>query len=235
MKKLITCIFFLCCLAGVSLPASAALQQWSFQANVAQLSGSTIITDQIDSAGFGIGTQIVGTLFVDTNVSDVTPGDDLGFYWNAIIAASILVGNQMGQFSPPPGGFNRVAVEVGETGAMDANAEVGFSVLENLGFAGFVLRFIDSTGSLYTDDSFPDELYSLDDFDPFDASLGFPGSTGFYLFFSDGDNFGHAEAQLTEFTMTPIPLPSALLLFLTSLSLLKSNSSVRRNERSRIT
>ncbi|NRF69699.1 PEP-CTERM sorting domain-containing protein [Aquincola sp. S2] len=195
MFKLLLCAV-LWAYAGVSIAAPVT---FSF-------AGFLIAVDAPLAGDFAVGHSFSGTITIDSNTPDSSPGNpNFGRYSSPNLA--LTVGGH--SFADPVGPGGVFGVLNGFSDTLNILGDATGPTVAGLTPAGYSLFFADTSGTVFADDSFPIWL-DLNDFDS--------GAT-FRLSFRDlstGDIFG-ITGVINSFATTSVPEPGSVWLVFAAL------------------
>ena len=189
--------------------AHAAILKLDFSAVVRTVGGSIDATNDPAQFGIGEGSLISGSFVLDTDATDVTPPPDEGYYIDALQTGAVSSGS-LDLLLDQSLFYRNVGAINGDSDRIDIIADMDATN----GFAGGVsaiLTFSESSGAALDSADFPTN-YDLAQFDPFTLDVPFTQNTGVFLFIAGLDGSAIVSAEYLEVTVTPVPLPPALLL-----------------------
>lgn len=191
---------------GVGLAGSAqALTVVEFTGTVERLSDDTSTFPPL----FSPGDPYSATLTLDGSVPDTGAAPDRGFYTGAVVSYSLTVGGYSAAAMPPTSGVTVVDAVTGDEWRASFSGEGAPELLPGFTARTFTVGgLIDSTGSVFTDDSFQLPPSDLSVFDVRAFSLFF-SNDDFRNIFVRGTIDGITVTEMSQ----PIPEPSAALTF----------------------
>jgi hypothetical protein len=159
-------------------------------------------TPSIPSPPPTIGDTVSFHLVYDTSVPDTNANPSQGRYPGAITKLEATFSGQLHTFTP-----TQTSISVRNDDPV-ADGVVFSYVPDNNAVDEFVLYFQDPTGTIFTDDSIPTDLISLQSIGTWGFTLAPGGGNPLY-------NFGGSITSITA--IAPTPIPAALPLLATAL------------------